>query len=267
MRKNIISLFIVCCAFGLSAQTDFKASIFGCMSDGITSNTQSIQTAVNTISERGGGSLHFYVGRYLTGTVYLKNNVTLVLHEGATLVGLPSAYDYFAPAGGQKGLVIADGQNNIGVIGALPETPSIPSGNTQIIGMGVIQGWGAKVQKAVEIQREKGYLKESAAEALPALISFSNCTDVKVTGLDLQGAAGDVQVYRNCKNVMVGNLLVSSREVAGSKGIVFGGCEGITVTNNFFDVSGKPILSAGNSKNVKTGDNKTKAGALSNVAK
>ncbi|GHV53107.1 hypothetical protein FACS1894181_16730 [Bacteroidia bacterium] len=268
MKKFIIFIIVLGCALNLPAQVVFKASVFGCMSDGITVNTNSIQTAINTISERGGGSLHFYVGRYLTGTVYLKNNVTIVLHEGATLVGVPSAYDYSAPAGGKKGIIVAEGQFNIGVTGDLPEYPATPPAVApEIVGMGVIQGWGAKVQQSVAVQREKGYLKGSEEDALPALISFAGCTNVNVSGLDLQGAAGDVLVFTGCKDLTVKNHLISSIEVAGSDGVVFSGCDGLTVTNNFFNVSGTAFKSANNSKGVKTDGNKSKKGLLPKVTK
>jgi polygalacturonase len=266
MNKLIFSFILLATvALHLPAQEGgklaYKASIFGCMSDGITLNTSSIQAAVNTLSEKGGGSLHFYVGRYLTGTIRLKSNVTIVLHEGAVLVGVPSIYDYDRPtADTPRGLIIAEGESNIGVIGALPETPSVPAAKEpEIVGMGVIQGWGAKVRKVIETQQQKGYLESDVA---PTLISFADCDGVKVEGLMMLDAAGNVQSYRNCKNVSVANLLVDSRETAGSDGITFSGCDGLSVTNNFFDVTGKPIRPEGRSKSIKTGHNRTKAGTL-----
>jgi polygalacturonase len=272
MNKWIFSLIIlITAAWRLPAQEEgvvYKASLFGCMSDGVTLNTSSIQTAINTINGKGGGSLHFYVGRYLTGTIHLKSNVTIVLHEGAVLVGVPSIYDYDSPAAdAPRGLIIAAGQSNIGVVGALPETPSISLAvEPEIIGMGVVQGSGAKLRKVIETQQQKGYLERDAA-VIPALISFADCDGVTVSGMMMLGAAGDVQSYRNCSRVSVANLLVDSRETPGSSGIAFSSCNGLTVTNSFFDVTGKPIRTAGNSKGIKTARNRTKAGTLPNVSR
>jgi polygalacturonase len=268
MRKWIFSFILIAgAALRLPAQEEltYRASLFGSMSEGVTLNTASIQTAVNTLSEKGGGSLHFYVGRYLTGTIHLKSNVTIVLHEGAILVGVPSIYDYDRPGDAPKGLIIAEGQSNIGVIGALPETPSVPPAvMPEIVGMGVIQGWGAKLWANIDDQHRKGYLESPDR---PALISFVDCDGVKVEGLMMEGAAGDVQSYRNCRNVSVARLLVDSNEQPGSNGVTFSACQGVSLTDNFFHVTGKPIRSDGNSKGVKTGGNKTKAGALPNVGK
>ena len=45
----------------------YNASKFGIRSDGVTMNTRSIQKAIDWIAEQGGGTLRFWVGRYLTG--------------------------------------------------------------------------------------------------------------------------------------------------------------------------------------------------------
>ncbi len=79
--------------FRISAK-DYNASLFGIKSNGTTLNTTSIQKGIDFIHENGGGRLVFYVGRYLTGTIYLKSNVTIQLEEGAILVGSLNPLDY-----------------------------------------------------------------------------------------------------------------------------------------------------------------------------
>jgi polygalacturonase len=257
MKKFIICLFFTMSALNIPAQTDYKASLFGCMSDGITLNTQAIQTAINTISSRGGGMLHFYVGRYLTGTIFLKDNVTIILHEGATLVGVPSIYDYAGPTGAPKGIIVAEGQKNIGIAGSTPEHEL----NTNVTGNGIIQGQGAKVIENAGKQIAKGYLEESPDQAAPALISFSGCSGVKITGLILEDAAASVITLTDCTNVETARLLVDSRQTPASDGIVIRRCENIAVNDNFIRVSGKAIQTS-LSKNIKTKNNRTPKGKL-----
>ena len=77
--------FIALCFIGLLAMfpinaKDYNASYFGIRSNGVTMNTTAIQKAIDYISENGGGTLHFRVGRYLTGQIDLKSNVTIELH-------------------------------------------------------------------------------------------------------------------------------------------------------------------------------------------
>lgn len=216
----------------------YYGSYFGIRSDGVTVNTGSLQYAVNYISEQGGGTLILWVGRYLTGSVELKSNVTIQLQEGAVLVGVPSPYDY------TKGLLWADGQENI-----------------TITGMGVIDGSGATVQQQTAAQLAKGYLTGTEAANQVSLISFSNCKNVKVEGITLKNAFGHVQVYDKCQDVALNNLTVRSQVVKGTNGVQVSGCTNVTCDNTFFDVTGTPFIST-SSKGVKltkcnTADGKT----------
>lgn len=72
----------------------YKASRFGIKNNGVTLNTNSIQHAVDYISQHGGGCLEFYVGRYLTGTVRIPAGVHIYLHEGAIIVPSPNPHDH-----------------------------------------------------------------------------------------------------------------------------------------------------------------------------
>ena len=74
--------------------TLYKASLFGCKSNGTTLNTASIQRAIDHIASQGGGTLVFEVGRYLTGSIHLRQGVNIQLNEGAILVASPNIHDY-----------------------------------------------------------------------------------------------------------------------------------------------------------------------------
>ncbi len=230
-----IKIFTLIAALVLSlnlSAKEYKASLFGVKSEGITLNTKSIQKAIDYISENGGGKLVFYVGRYLTGTIQLKSNVTIELKEGAILVATPSIYDYYG-AGGPKALIVADGQENIGVIGK-----------------GVIEGHSELVLGQVNSQIQKGYLKETVAQASPALIALSNCTNITINEFNLTDACGNVQYYSGCKNLLINGVTVKSINSKDSKGLVLSGCDGVKLSNIYFETSGKEMETAGSSKNV-----------------
>lgn len=93
--------------------TLYKASMFGCKSNGTTLNTNSIQKAIDYISERGGGTLVFEVGRYLTGSVRLREGVNIQLNEGAIWVGSPNRYDYDKGVVGEPALLIAPAEGSM----------------------------------------------------------------------------------------------------------------------------------------------------------
>jgi polygalacturonase len=59
-----------------------------------TNDTVSIQKAIDEANNAGGGTVYFPPGNYLSGTLFLKSNVTLYLEAGATLWGSPNKEDY-----------------------------------------------------------------------------------------------------------------------------------------------------------------------------
>ena len=62
--------------------------------DGTTMNSVAIQRAINHCSNSGGGCVLVPPGKYLTGTLIMKNNVELHLAHYATLLGSTSPEDY-----------------------------------------------------------------------------------------------------------------------------------------------------------------------------
>ena len=64
----------------------FNIKDFGAVGDGQSLNTESINQAINACAEAGGGTVLVPAGRYLTGTVQLKSNVTLFLDKDAALM-------------------------------------------------------------------------------------------------------------------------------------------------------------------------------------
>lgn len=65
---------------------------YGAVGDGATKNTTAIQAAINACPANGVVWLHG--GTFLSGTISLKNNMTLFIDPSATLLGSGSASDY-----------------------------------------------------------------------------------------------------------------------------------------------------------------------------
>ena len=109
MKKSFIA-FIICFQCLQSSGKDYPASLFGIYSDGVTLNTRSIQFAIDYIHQQGGGRLVFDVGRFLTGSIHLKSNVTIHLLEGAVLLGALNPFDYDRK--GLTALILCHNQHN-----------------------------------------------------------------------------------------------------------------------------------------------------------
>ena len=165
---------------------DYNASVFGIKSNGTTLNTTAIQKAIDLIHEQGGGHLNFYVGRYLTGTIELKSDVHIVLHEGAILVGSTNIYDYNYDSP-YRSLVFAKGAENI-----------------SITGLGVIDGQGRELANNVVDQVHRGILKDElkldrAAKFRPKAICLRECKNIEIEGIIIKNAAEWVQIYDSAK--------------------------------------------------------------------
>ncbi len=58
---------------------------FGADATGSVSSTAALQRAIDACAESGGGRVLFPPGVYLTGTLWMRSNVTLEVEAGATL--------------------------------------------------------------------------------------------------------------------------------------------------------------------------------------
>ncbi|MHC4872448.1 MAG: glycoside hydrolase family 28 protein [Planctomycetota bacterium] len=65
----------------------YPVTSYGAVGDGKTVNTGAIQQAIDSCSGDGGGQVLVPSGVYLTGTLYLKDNVELHLQSGSTIKG------------------------------------------------------------------------------------------------------------------------------------------------------------------------------------
>jgi polygalacturonase len=214
----------------LSAK-DYQASLFGIKSDGVTLNTRSIQRAIDFISEQGGGQLVFYVGRYLTGSIELKSNVTIRIEEGAALVSVPSVYD-FKGIDGRTALIYADKQENIG-----------------IEGKGMIEGNAGEIIANVNEQIQKGHIKGDKSAYIPSLLYFKDCKTVKVGQLILQNAGNTSIVLKSCNDLNIADISVNN-QTTGAKAVLFSGCVGLEMSSCFFNTTVSPFESTGNSQDL-----------------
>lgn len=72
----------------------FKVNEYGAVGDAVTLNTQAIQQAIDAAEAAGGGTVTFEPGIYLTGSIFIGNNVNLCVPKGTTLIGSQDINDY-----------------------------------------------------------------------------------------------------------------------------------------------------------------------------
>ncbi|MCK9618585.1 MAG: glycosyl hydrolase family 28 protein [Lentimicrobiaceae bacterium] len=115
MKTYLLLLIYI---IGLNAfGKDVNILDYGVVPDGKTTTTKAIQQAIDQCSSSGGGTLYFPAGVYMSGTIFLKDNVTINLDKAAVLKGIASDSAYPLTASGKKGFIRIDYASNVTIMG------------------------------------------------------------------------------------------------------------------------------------------------------
>ncbi len=219
---SILLLLVVTTAF--SQKKDYNIIAYGAKADKNHLNTIAIQKAIDAANNAGGGRVIIPDGNYVTGPIIIKSNVELHLTDNAVLLGSTNRMDFNDKL---MALISAGGQQNISMTGS-----------------GTINGQGRELVENVLELLSKGIItdpqwkvKRPGEKNRPTLISFSNCDDVKVTGVTLKDASGWVQSYNKCKNVLIDSILVQSTAYWNNDGIDITDCKNVKIINSTFNAA------------------------------
>jgi polygalacturonase len=216
--RKLYCLCILLFTAGLVRANDVLVTKFGAVADSSTLNTKMIQKAIDECSRTGGGKVIFPAGKYLSGTIQIKNNVTLSLQKDAVILGSLHVDDYMNPDPFKDGLGVDVGWALIVAVDAR---------NIGIEGPGSIDGQGSKL-KAEQI------LTDTRPEGQrwgrrPFLLRIVRCEGVKIKNVSLYYAAAWTSHYFQCRNVEIKNVKILSRGVAHNDGIDMDGSQDVDI--------------------------------------
>ncbi|MCJ7448203.1 MAG: glycosyl hydrolase family 28 protein [Bacteroidales bacterium] len=72
----------------------YNVALYGAKNDGMTLNTKAIQAAIDACSAKGGGVVTFDTGAYVTGSIFVKKGVTMLVSKNTRILGSQDIADY-----------------------------------------------------------------------------------------------------------------------------------------------------------------------------
>jgi hypothetical protein len=196
---------------------------YGAKGDGKTLDTPVINKAIEEISNAGGGTVYIPPGIYLSGTINLKDHVTLYLEHGATILGSTDLANYpvhepprpsHTLEYGKHSLVYASGISDFAIVG---EGKFYGSGESDNFNKRKLQKAGMDGTEA-HFHRPFGFY-------------FVGCKNILVRGITIENAAFWTEDYLDCEDVVVDGIRVDCMKNENNDGIDIDGCRNFRLSN------------------------------------
>jgi len=226
LQQAKMNLKKLCFALGMavlaiatrSYAADVDITRYGAVADGKTNNATAIQSAIDACNKTGGGKVVFPAGRFLSGTIVLKDNVTLQLQKDAVLLGSIDINDYQNLDPFTEGLGTPVGWALLVAVGAK---------HIGITGEGVIDGRGVEV-KARQILTDNRPEGQRWGRR-PFLLRLVRCEDINIEGVGLNYSAAWTTHYFQCSHLNISKVKIVSHGVAHNDGIDIDGCQDVII--------------------------------------
>jgi polygalacturonase len=198
----------------------FNVRAYGASGDGQTLDSGAIQSAIDACAAQSGGTVYLPAGRYLTGSLFLRNNTSLHIDAGAVILGSENPEDYPVIHSRWEGM---HQDTHAPLIGGNHLQ------NIALTGRGTIDGRGAVWWKAKE--------EKTLAHPRPRLISFSDCTNVLIDGITAINSPSWTINPIHCQNVNVRSVTIRNpADSPNTDGINPDSCQLVRITDCYVSV-------------------------------
>ncbi|MFT4224456.1 glycoside hydrolase family 28 protein [Dysgonomonas sp.] len=194
---------------------DYNIVSFGAKADNKTICTQAIQRTIDESSQNGGRVI-IPAGNFITGTLFLKDNTTLIIEKNARLLGSTQLSDYpkttvgfrfFGDTWVYHSLIIAHNVNNI-----------------TIEGQGIIDGQGDAFPVTTKAKPDR-YRNR------PYLLWIAECKNILIKNIELRSSAMWMQSYIRCENLRIDGIKVFNHANKNNDLMDIDGCKDVVITN------------------------------------
>jgi polygalacturonase len=265
--RTLLSALAALCIFTATAEAGtlravpaarrFSITNFGAVADGVTLNTKAIQSAIDRCAGEGGGVVVVPPGVFVSGALFFKPAVNLLVERGGVLKGSVNPADYPQVNTRWEGVerewtcaflnfdhltnVLVSGEGLIDGSGDLwlqrysygfgrprrgADNPAAGSTNAP----GVAPGLSAVLP--VNVSTNASATNAPLRTGRPRLICFSHCRNVRLAGLHLQRQAVWCLHLLYCQHVVADHLNIRSIEhIPSSDGIDVDSCRDVQISH------------------------------------
>jgi len=269
MKKIIALAILICCAIVTYAQQFYDVTKYGAKKDSSAKATTAIKKAIEAASKAGGGTVYFPAGKYLTGAIHLKSNITIFIDAGAEL-HFSDDFDDYLP-------MVESRYEGVDIISFSPLFYAYKAENITIKGRGKINGHGKKwwdyvlkfpkdqprnkwqlmfdsLNKNILLPDDPGQMKRGFMR--PPFIQPMYCKNVLIDGITITNSPFWTINPEFCENITVNAVTIDNPLSPNTDGVNAESCKYVHVSNCHISVgddcitikSGKDI--PGRTKNM-----------------
>lgn len=234
-RYFFLGFVFVLTSFISISNPDYLATDYGIIGDAKTLNTEAIQNLIDQVSKNGGGKIVFPSGKFLSGSIELKDNIELHFKTEAVLLGSKNPFDY-------KKVVTEDTlstRHNTALISAHLRK------NIKITGSGTINGQGGYLALALDslyyadptsyFKISKSYnqrRKRPNEGGRPNLIFLNQSKNIQIKGVHIKNGAEWVTRIELCDSVEIDNIKLKSDVYWNNDGIDLVDSKNVRITDS-----------------------------------
>jgi polygalacturonase len=268
----IILLFLAATPIARAQDPYYNVLKYGARNDSTKLSTAAITKAIAAASKAGGGTVYFPAGKYLTGPIHLKSNITIEIGAGAVLY-FSTNFDDYMP-------FVTSRYEGIDIMGFSPLFYAYKAENITIRGRGIIDGQGKKwwsfaegESRRKEDSKWQQEFRRQNAQVLadlqpnvpgvmargflrPPFIQPMYCKNVLIEGITIRNSPFWTVNPEFCENVTVTGVTINNPKSPNTDGINPESCRYVHISNCHISVGDDCIT-------IKSG--KDKAGRQMNT--
>ena len=244
MKRLVITAWLTSVTIFSTAQQFYDVTKYGAKKDSSAKATTSIAKAIAAASKAGGGTVYFPAGKYLTGPIHLKSNITIYIDAGAEL-HFSDNFDDYLP-------MVESRYEGVDLKNFSPLFYAYKAENIAIRGRGIINGHGKKWWDFVEGYKEgqprlkSQYLFDSLNKNIllpddprqmkrgflrPPFIQPMYCKNILIEGITIINSQFWTINPEFCENVTVNAVTINNPTSPNTDGINAESCKYVHISN------------------------------------